>query len=643
MCGIAGFWSRYPPNGAEQIAGRMADALISRGPDARGTWCDPEVGLALGHRRLSIVDLSSAGSQPMGSADRRWWVTYNGEIYNAKELAEELRDEGVAFRGHSDTEVLVEAIAAWGVEATLPRLNGMFAFGAWDRGDRALFLARDRVGIKPLYYGHCDGSLLFGSELKAIAAFPGFERTISRDAVALFLRHSYVPDPYCIYAGVSKLAPGHLLRVESPDAALAPKPWWDARHVARAAVERRGFQLEEEVIDGFERLARDAVAIRMEADVPLGAFLSGGIDSSTVVALMQAQTSQKVKTFSIGFEEDAFDEAHYARAIAQHLGTDHTEHYLSIDDARDVIPELPRLWDEPFADASQIPTYLVSRIARDKVIVSLSGDGGDELFGGYARYGATTETWNKLASWPLAVRRSVSAALRGAARAARFVPHPFLLRTADGFDYRAARWGQPSIDSLYRLAMSFWNEPERVVRDSRESATAFLDPYIREHFDDPVERMMLIDSISYLPCDILTKVDRASMAVSLEARVPLLDYRLFEYAWRMPQAVRLKRQGSKWPLRSVLARHVPSELFERPKQGFAVPISSWLRGSLRAWAEDLLSAQRLGREGVLDPATVRASWTRFLRTGVGENLIWNVLMFQAWFEENSARAARSAG
>lgn len=645
MCGITGMWTTgLPADRAEAITVAMRDRLRHRGPDDAGIWIDAGAGICLGQRRLAILDLSPLGHQPMVSTDGRFVLDYNGEIYNYRDVAAELETLGVRLRGTSDTEVFVEAIARFGLREALERVAGMFACAVWDRAERRLSLVRDRLGIKPLYYGWWRGSLLFASELKAFDAFPGFAPELDREALALLLRHGYVPAPRSIWREVRKLPPGQLLECTDPGSPAQPRPWWSARDAA-ARGQADGFRgTADEAVDELERLLGHVTGQHMMSDVPLGAFLSGGIDSSVVVALMQAQSTRPVRTFTIGFDEDGFDEAGHARRVAEHLGTDHTELRLRSKDAEAVIPLLPEIWDEPFADPSQIPTYLVSRLARESVTVALSGDGGDELFGGYTRYLDTTAQWQRFCRGPLALRRLAAAALRGlpaswvdvvGAAVERGVARESV-PLSERFRMRADIVSQRDVDALYQQRLAYWREVATVAPDARRTMAPPGDPELAALLDDPLERMMLVDSVGYLPDDILVKVDRASMAVSLEARVPLLDHRVFEFAWRLPIAMRVRAGCPKWPLRALLERHLPRAFFERPKQGFAIPLGDWLRGPLRQWCEALLAEDRLRREGYFDVAVVRRAWSRYLQGWPLEKNLWIVLMFQSWLERREA-------
>jgi len=656
MCGIAGFWSLDGQFGRDECSAtvrRMTRSLIHRGPDDEGYFEQPDAGVYLGHRRLSIVDLSKEGHQPMQSPSGRYVTVFNGEIFNHRRLRPELEQCGFTFRGHSDTEVLLAAIEHWGLRGAIEHAIGMFSLALWDRRDRTLTLVRDRLGIKPLYYGWAGGRLVFGSELKALRQAMGFGNRIHRGALTLFLRHNYIPEPWSIYEGIYKLMPGTWVSFDSTAARrqctpgeLIPRTtvYWSAKDVVERGSACATVMSVGEATDQLEALLRDAVGLRMEADVPLGAFLSGGVDSSTVVALMQTQSSRPVKTFTIGFHEAAFDEAPHARAVADHLGTDHTEMYVTAREAMDVIPILAGMYDEPFSDSSQIPTYLVSKIARGHVTVSLSGDGGDELFGGYTRYFLAERMWNQLRRLPNPARRAIAQSLLAApgmwsallkAVGCMFPRRWPVNNSRDKVTRLADFLRATSPSQLYELLVSHWAEPTKLVRDAFEPLTALTDPGRQAELRQNTERMMYTDLVSYLPGDILTKVDRASMAVGLEARVPLLDHRVVEFAWQLPLDLKIKHAEGKWILREILYKYVPRKLTDRPKQGFGIPIGDWLRGPLRDWAEGLLDERRLRVQGYLNPAPIRALWLNHLRGRVDEAYrLWDVLMFQAWLERD---------
>lgn len=623
----------------ERVCRAMADSLYTRGPDDSGVWCDAAAGIALGFRRLSIIDLSPLGHQPMISASGRYVLTYNGEVYNFQELRAELEAGGVTFRGHSDSEVILEGFAHWGLETTVRRMIGMFALALWDREARELHLLRDRLGIKPLYWGRQGDLFLFGSELKAFQQHPGFAARIDRDALASYLRFAYVPTPHAIYRGVCKLQPGTILTLAEGREPSERTYWSMAEVVCRGRAEPLDLG-DEEALDQLDLLVRDAVGRRMVADVPLGAFLSGGIDSSSVVAAMQAQINRPVRSFSIGFHEADFDEAVHAKAVARHLDTDHTELYVEPEHARAVIPKLPRIYDEPFADSSQIPTFLVSELARRHVTVSLSGDGGDELFAGYNRYVLASQIWGRIGWAPAGLRCGLARSLRLLSPAVwnqLFGLVPEARRPAQAGDkvHKLSRVLEGGPDDLYRQLVSQWDEPERLVPGAREHKGPLFNGQAESLLPDRLGRMQYLDSITYLPDDILTKVDRASMAVSLEARVPLLDHRIVEFVWRLPERFKMRNGQSKWLLRQLLYRYVPRKLIDRPKMGFGVPIDAWLRGPLRDWAEALLDERRLRDEGFLEPRQIRQRWDEH-RTGTRNwhYPLWTVLMFQAWLEEN---------
>lgn len=648
MCGITGFWNTSIEVSADKlqtIAQQMSDTILHRGPDSGGVWVDEAAGIALGHRRLAIVDLSPEGHQPMLSADGRYAIVFNGEIYNFLELRQELTKYGHAFRGHSDTEIMLAGFSQWGVKQAIERFNGMFAFALWDRQERLLHLGCDRLGEKPLYYGWIGQTFIFGSELKALKAHPSFQAEINRDALTLFVRHCYVPAPYSIYKDIYKLPPATLLTWKGTDTHPAPIPYWSAKEAAEFGVANPFTGSEQEAIDQMEALLLDAVGLRMMADVPLGAFLSGGIDSSTVVALMQAQSSQPVKTFTIGFYEDAYNEAQYAKAVAQHLKTDHTELYVTPAEALAVIPKLPALYDEPFSDASQVPTFLVSQMARRHVTVSLSGDGGDELFGGYNRYFWGRSIWQKVGWMPKALRQTAANALtslspqtwdRTLGNFNALVPVN-LKKSMSGIKAHklAEVLAVSDPEAMYMGLVSHWKDPEALVIGGFEPPTNLTDRQRWAKVPSFTESMMYLDTVTYLPDDILVKLDRASMGVSLEGRIPFLDRRVVELAWRMPLSMKIRNNKGKWLLRQILDKYVPNNLIDRPKAGFGIPIDSWLRGPLRDWAEALLDEKRLQREGLFNPEPIREKWAEHL---AGERdwqySLWNVLMFQAWLEVN---------
>lgn len=657
MCGIAGCLGRTT-EALETVVRRMSNALVHRGPDDSGVWTDAESAIALGHRRLAIIDLSPEGHQPMRSECGRYVVAFNGEIYNYADIRRELDESGSAppWRGHSDTEVMLAAIARWGLRAAVERFVGMFAFACWDRTARQLHLVRDRLGEKPLYYGWIDQSFVFGSELKALRAHPQWKDTVDRGALALYMRHSYVPAPFTIYKGISKLLPGSILSVSIPYAGRRPiqelSEYWSLKTVAERSGAEHFSGDESAAVTALDTLLRRTIKRQMVADVPLGAFLSGGIDSSTVVALMQVQSARPVKTFTIGFEESEYNEADSAKAVASHLGTEHTEMYVTAQQAIDVIPRLPALYDEPFADSSQIPTFLVAQLAREHVTVSLSGDGGDELFGGYPRYLSTKSIWDKIGWIPPGVREAVGRRLTALDqskwdelfRTTRpLIPKKYWRSISGHRVHRlAGTLSARNPKALYRDVMSYWSNPANVVIDGAEPPTTLADGTVEPALAGMIERMMYLDSITYLPDDILVKVDRAAMSVSLETRVPLLDHEVVEFAWRLPAAMKIRDGTGKWLLRQVLNNYVPSRLTDRPKMGFGIPLGPWLRGPLRAWAEDLLSEKRLESEGFFRPGPVRKMWLEHLSGRYDRQYyLWNVLMFQAWHHQYVQRGVQA--
>ncbi|MCZ4368502.1 asparagine synthase (glutamine-hydrolyzing) [Sulfitobacter dubius] len=645
MCGLVGFLGPPRAEGERRLAA-MTERLAHRGPDSSGLWVDAAAGVGLGHARLSIVDLSPSGHQPMASNSGRYVLVFNGEIYNHLDLRAELEQSGRApgWRGHSDTEALIAGFDAWGVAATVSRAIGMFAFAVWDRETRQLILGRDRMGEKPLYYGwQGEGShrtFLFGSELRALQAHPSCGAEIDRNAVVQFMRYGHVSGTPAIYAGLSRLTPGCLAQVSLDHPDVVVTPYWSA---VEAAQQPKREDTPLETIDALDALLRDAVSRQMLADVPLGAFLSGGIDSSLIVGLMQAQSERPIQTFTMGFREPRYNEAAFAAHVAAHLGTEHTELYVEDADLRDVVPMLPDIYDEPFADASQIPTFLVSKLAKGSIKVALSGDGGDELFCGYDRYRQGAALMRQLGVVPKPLRGALGAATQ--AIPARFWDQALapLRRVPVGkepngqWTHRMADYvSSTSIEDLHQKLVSRWRRPEDLVPEGREPQ-CFLNGLAPPTQDESAaERMMLLDQLTYLPDGILTKVDRAAMHVSLETRAPLLDHRVVEFAGRLPMSMKLRDNKSKWALRQVLYRYVPAALIERPKMGFEVPVGIWLRGPLRDWAEDLLSVSRLHDSGYLDVNLVRQTWAEHLSGRFNFGLqLWNILMFLSWQRKNS--------
>jgi len=635
MCGLAGCW-HGSGLGAEQLTARvrrMTDTLQLRGPDDSGEWVDARCGLALGFRRLAILDLSSEGHQPKASASGRYRLTFNGEIYNFQELRRELEGLGAGFRGHSDTEVLLAGFEQWGVEQTVRRCNGMFAIVCWDALERQLHLVRDPLGIKPLYVGTQGRTLLWGSELKALRAHPEFVPAIDQDALALYFRHGYVPGPYSIFQGVHKLPPGTILTLADPGDHAQPRPYWSLREVAARSQADPFAGSDAEAMDLVEAALRRSVGLQMVADVPLGAFLSGGIDSSLAVALMQSQSPRPVKTFSIGFGEDAFNEAHIARAVARHLGTDHAEWMVTARDAQALIPMMPQIYDEPLADPAALPTCLVSQLARQQVTVSLSGDGGDELFGGYHFHLSAQE--GRLAQAlrvPKALRLAIGAGMTGFARVLQHMPGRLAGYAEEAFHHRARPYQFRDSVSYYREHVAdLFGRGDGLLLAERNPPYLLSRPLGLDHPRNVAEAFMFLDTMMMLPDEFLTKIDRATMAVSLEGRVPYLDTDVLALAWRLPTRLKIRDGQGKWVLRQILKRHIPAELVDRPKHGFSVPIASWLRGPLRDWAGGLLDPGRIRSEGLLDPQLVGRYWDEHQQGRRDHfDLLWRLLMFQAW-------------
>ena len=651
MCGITGFYSKTSSN-FNNIILKMNSAIAHRGPDSNNIWQEKNSGIIFGHQRLSILDLSTAGNQPMVSNSGRYIITYNGEIYNHLEIRKQLNkiNSNIKWKSNTDTETLLEALELWGFEKTLKKIVGMFAFGLWDKRNRSLILVRDRIGEKPLYFGwqgKGDNKVfLFGSELKALKAHPEFSREINRDAIALQLRHNYIPDPYSIYKDIYKLLPGHYLELTQDNLKRnflpTPKIYWSLTESAIYGNNNQLTQSDESIQSDLEKRLKLSVKQKMISDVPLGAFLSGGIDSSTIVALMQSQSNHPIKTFTIGFNEDDYNEAQHAKKIAKHLGTDHTELYFSSKTAMEVIPKLSTIYDEPFSDNSQIPTFLLSQLAKQDVKVALSGDGGDELFCGYNRYMSTNNWSKKFNSVPISLRKILAYAVKLISqknwnKLFKLLPG---LNQHINYGHKIHKGAKAleanKLSDLYYILISHWQNPTEVVTNSKESQT-FLSEFKPEllNFNNH-QKMMMLDLITFLPNSILVKVDRASMSSSLETRVPFLDHKLIEHSWRIPHSLKFRNGKGKWILRQILSNYVPANLTERSKTGFGIPISTWLRGPLRDWAENLLNEKRLTQEGYFNPKLIRIKWQEHLSNKYNWQYdLWNVLMFQAWIDSNN--------
>ena len=644
MCGITGFFSKTGfHDDCIEILRQSINSLVHRGPDDSGVWCDQNVGIAMGHRRLSVLDLSPTGHQPMHSQSGRFVIVFNGEIYNFTAIRKDLeRQSHLNWRGTSDTEVILAAVEQWGLTSAVQRFIGMFAFAIWDKQEKELSLVRDRIGEKPLYYGWCGTTFLYGSELKSLKAHPSFNATIDRNVLGLYLRHNCIPAPHSIYTGIRKLIPGTILTISLDNTTSEPVAYWSARNCAEQGLANPFSGTEQDAVESLEALLHDAVGKQMIADVPLGAFLSGGIDSSIIVALMQSQSCRPVKTFTIGFTEAEYNEAMYARTVAHHLGTDHIELYVSPTDAMDVIPRLPILYDEPFSDSSQIPTFLVSQLTRQHVAVALSGDAGDELFGGYNRYFWWKTIWNKISCIPKPLRNRLAGCIKQVSpvrwdNISQAILFQSLRPKSAGDKVHKIADILDSCDPMemyYRFVSHLQNTHE-VAISATEPLTLVTDRTKWITCNNMTEQMMFLDLVTYLPDDILVKVDRAAMGVSLETRVPFLDHRLIEFAWQLPMQMKIRDGRGKWILRKLLGKYIPKEMIDRPKTGFGVPIVSWLRGPLREWAEALLNEHRLREEGFFNPAPIRKMWREHLQcTHNWQYHLWDILMFQAWLEND---------
>lgn len=646
MCGFAGIfqYGKLGPSEIDKVVQGMGDAILHRGPDDFGIWKDDDAQIALVHRRLSVVDLSAAGRQPMVSASGRYVIVFNGEIYNHLEIRNQLHanDALVRWKGGSDTETLLASIELWGLHKSLVKVTGMFAFALWDRQERVLHLARDRVGEKPLYYGWQNGVFLFGSELKTIKKHPAFNGEIDRASISLQMKYGYIPTPYSIYKGVKKLLPGCTLSIiEGVNAQIDPVEYWSLQDVILRNKRNISVLSDSDVIDTLNELLISAVSRQAIADVPLGAFLSGGVDSSLITSLMQTHSSRPIKTFTVGFDENGFNESEYAKAVASHLGTEHTELYVSANQALEVISKLPEIYDEPFSDSSQIPTYLVSKMTQQHVTVALSGDGGDELFGGYNRYLGTQRWWNLMRKIPFPLRHLASSSLRSIdvnqwnylGEIIATISNKTIWSDLGNYVTKFA--GVLDVlesEGLYEHFITHWSNPAAIVIDGENCNTPLRGSAIQ--LNSIVEKMMILDTLGYLPDDILVKVDRAAMAVSLETRAPFLDHNVIEFAWALPMRLKIRNGQAKWILRKVLQRYIPKELIDRPKKGFSIPLDSWLRGPLRIWAEELLDESRLRRESFFKPEIIRRKWQEHLSGQANwQHHLWDVLMFQAWLEK----------
>ena len=649
MCGISGFLELKKTFSDKEVCEKMARSLKHRGPDSHGIWQAESQNVSLVHTRLSIQDLSVAGDQPMRSYCARYVIVFNGEIYNHLDLRKKISEKGgfISWKGHSDTETLLNAISVFGIKVALSECVGMFAFALWDRKEEHLILARDRLGEKPLYYGWQKDTFLFGSELKALRQHPSFANEIDRNALTLLFRHNAIPTPYSIYEGIKKVEPGTFVLLKYGEREPYIEQYWSLKDIAENKVSNGPDYSAESAISELENVMLKSVSDQMISDVPLGGFLSGGVDSSLIIALMQAQSVDKIKTFSIGFDEKEYNEACYAKDVARHLGTEHTELYVSSVDALDVVQKLPYIFDEPFSDSSQIPTYLLSSMTREFVTVAISGDGGDELFGGYNRHFLVKSIWNRIQYLPASLKKAVANFLVS-------IPPQLIEKTysiisyvlpnrmcfnlpADKLRKLADLFFADSPELVYRNLISHWKDPAQLVIGGAEPLTVLTGQVNQVHLPDFENKMMFMDTVSYLPDDILTKVDRTSMSVSLETRVPMLDHRLVEFAWGLPLDMKIRNGEGKWILKQLLYKYVPKRLIDRPKMGFAVPIDKWLRTSLKDWAETLLDKHRLDQEGFLRSDLIRKKWEEHLSGKRNwQYHLWDVLMFQQWLETNKS-------
>lgn len=638
MCGITGLvaLTSCPTDEMHNTLSNITKSIVHRGPDAHQIWCDKVIPLALGHRRLAIIDLTDDGLQPMHSHDGRYTIVFNGEFYNFQEIKNALSPHRPSFRGHSDTEIILSAISIWGLDKTIEKVRGMYAFALWDKTEKRLHLVRDRLGKKPLYIGYAGDNLVFASELKVFCAHPEFKRTINPNTKALFIKYGYIPAPYTIYQNIWHLPPAHIISLDydqiqkKPDIPSHFKCYWNTSDIAKQKHAHPITKSKTETITEFTKLLASCVEERMISDVPLGAFLSGGLDSSTIVALMQKISSQPVKTYTIGFEQKGYDEAQHAKTIATHLGTDHHEHILTGREALDVIPKLPQMYDEPFADISAIPTYLVSKFARQDVTVALSGDGGDEMLGGYQRYLSAPSIWNKTKNIPRPIKNIINYLIKSFPPEIWDKTHPKYPQFGERLYKATSILHQSSQKDVYDRILSQCDNPVEWIDGGVIPQNLHNQHIAGGSF---AEDMMLNDALFYLPYDILTKVDRATMAVSLESRAPLLDSRIFEYVWNLPENYKIRDGQGKWLLRQVLKHHVPEELYTRPKQGFTIPVGEWLRNDLREWAEDLLSAEKLTENG-LNTNAIRKLWNNHLKGQGGHAVfLWTIITYQAWHKE----------